>query len=139
MATAGDPLTRFRAELRQLHAAVGRPSLEDLRCHAERIGRSLPTSTAHFLLACHRHARQRRIALGAAELDLAGWQACYKLAATAPARPGAGSTTGRADGTHPPTQVPAQLPAALVTFTGRAAELLRLDAELSRTPSRDRP
>jgi tetratricopeptide (TPR) repeat protein len=151
MATAGDPLTRFRAELRQLHAAVGRPSLEDLRCHAERIGRSLPTSTAHdllvgsrvarwstvetFLLACHRHARQRRIALGAAELDLAGWQACYKLAATAPARPGAGSTTGRADGTHPPTQVPAQLPAALVTFTGRAAELLRLDAELSRTPS----
>ena len=96
MAGRRDETPELRQRMRELYKQVGRPTYEVLRSHADRLGRTLPTSTTGdllkghrrprwstvetFVLACEEHARQRRVGISREALDLAAWQDLYDQA-----------------------------------------------------------
>ena len=86
-------MLEYRARLRNLWVEAGSPSYGELRAHADRIGRRLPTSTTAdllngsrvprwvtvetFVLACRRHAMRLRADAPVDVLDLTRWRADY--------------------------------------------------------------
>ncbi len=148
MAAARDPMQEFRARLRELRVRVGEPSYEELQAHADRLGRSLPTSTTNdllrgsglsrwktvetFVLACQRHAQDRPDDRPENTSDLDQWRAAYEeIPGVATTRP----TTASSDAGHGTSRtanrvVPRQLPAAPRLFGGRVRELTQLTDSL---------
>ncbi len=128
-----DPVPGLRARLRSLRTAAGDPALEVLHRHAARLGRHLPTSTAHdlvsgsrlprwptvesFVLACLQHAKVRRSELPPEFLALTFWRSAYEDA------------VGRDGGA--PGRSPCQLPLASRLFTNRSGELGMIDPAVS--------
>ncbi len=96
MAGSREEVPELRQRVRELYKQVGRPTYEVLRSHADRLGRTLPTSTTGdllqghrrprwitvetFVLACGEHARQAKVGISREALDLAAWQDLYDQA-----------------------------------------------------------